>query len=74
MNNEEEILEEYADCMIMSLYFCNMVNINVEDVVINYSEKNIILLFIKLYNLVSKLKFDLDKDLIQEITSNLVNL
>lgn len=74
INNKEEILEEYADCMIMALYFCNMVKIDIDGVVVDYSERDIIIQFIKLYGLVSKLKYVLDKNLIQEIISNLVNL
>lgn len=71
---KEVVLEEYADCFLMELCLCNMVSINMDEEFVIVQEKNIINQFKRLYNIVSLLEYNLDRDLIKIILSNLVNL
>ncbi len=73
-SSKEIIMDEYADCVIMALYFCNMVKIEMEDDFKIVSEKNIITQFKLLFKLVSSLNNNLDKQIIKDIFSNLINL
>jgi len=68
------ILEEYADCFLMALYFCNMTNVKLSEKFQIIEEKNIVKQIKKLYILISKLECDLKKENVKEIFANLVNL
>ena len=68
------IMDEYADCLIMSLYFCNMVDVNLEEEFPKVEINDIILQFKNLYSIVSQLKYPLDKTIIKEVLANVVNL
>lgn len=74
VDNREEILEEFADCMLMSLYFCNMIELDIENISLKDTESDIIKQFLKLYEISSKLSVSLEKDTIIDILINLVNL
>lgn len=74
VDNREEILEEFADCMLMSLYFCNMIELDIENISLEDTESDIIKQFLKLYEISSKLSISLEKDTIIDILINLVNL
>jgi len=73
-SSKEIIMDEYADCFLMTLYFCNMVDIDMNEKFEKINEKNLVNQFKQLYKLVSQLDLDLDRDLIKNILSNLVNL
>lgn len=73
-SDKEIILDEYADCFIMALYFCNMVKITLDEDFIVVNETDIVAQFKELYKVVSKLDCNLDKKIVKEILSNIVNL
>ncbi|MDD2391571.1 MAG: dUTP diphosphatase [Bacilli bacterium] len=73
-SDKEIILDEYADCFIMTLYFCNMVNVSLDEDFIVVNETDVVTQFKELYKVVSKLDCNLDKNIIKEILSNIVNL
>ncbi len=73
-SDREDILEEYADCFIMGLCFCNIANIELNESFIEVNNKNIIYQFKELFKLSSQLDSSLNKDLVKEILSNLHNL
>lgn len=73
-SKKEVIMDEYADCLIMVLHFCNMANIKLDDKFEIVYEKNIVKQFKDLYKLVSKLNSEFDVNVIKLILSNLINL
>ena len=73
-SSKEVIMDEYADCFLMTLCFCNMANIDLNEPFEEVNEKNIVTQFKQLYKLVSTLDIKLDRELIKEILSNLANL
>jgi dimeric dUTPase (all-alpha-NTP-PPase superfamily) len=68
------IMDEYADCFLMTLYFFNMANLNLNEDFPQVEIVDQVSQFKKLYSVVSKLDCSLDKNLIKEILSNIVNL
>lgn len=72
--DKEDLLEEYSDCIIMALYFCDMVNIDLNEEFIEINEKDLVNQFKTLYNLCSSLNYKLDRDLVKEVFANIVNL
>lgn len=73
-SDKEIILDEYADCFLMTLYFCNMVNISLDEEFIAVNETDMVAQFKEVYKVVSKLDYNLDKKIIKEILSNIANL
>ncbi len=71
---KEVILEEYADCFLMILCFCNMKRANLNENFVIENEKDIIKQFQILFHIVSKLDHNLNKELLKSILSNIVNL
>lgn len=41
-SSKEVIIDEYADCFIMTLYFCNMVKVDMNEKFVKVREKNIV--------------------------------
>ncbi|MFA5603769.1 MAG: dUTP diphosphatase [Bacilli bacterium] len=68
------ILDEFADCMIMVLYFCNILKIDLNEEFGELEDKNVIQLFIYLYHESSMLLEDFTKLRIKNILGNLVKL
>lgn len=73
-SEKDIILDEYADCFIMELFFCNMVNIDLNESFPIINNDDVIAQFKDLYVIVSKLDYNLNKKAIKLILSNLVNL
>ena len=73
-SDKEIILEEFADCMLMTLCFCNMLDVSLEEEFIESKDNDVIEQFIYLYHESSKLIDDFDKDRIKRILINLVKL
>lgn len=69
----EITIPEYADCLMITLCLCDLANVDISNLP-QTSENDMIKLFIKLHNLASQLTFNLDKKLLLEILSNLLNL
>lgn len=73
-SNRENIKEEFADCLLMVLLFCNMLNINLDESFPKIEEKDIIVQFNTLFYLSSTLMENFKKETIKLILSNLINL
>ena len=72
--NRESLLEEYADVVLMILYFFRELNISLSESF--PSENNLELLdeFIYLFNVMSKLTSDYGKDVLKDIFVNTLRL
>ena len=68
------VLDEYADCFLMTLYFCNMVDIDLNESFPEVENNDIVAQFKNLYIEVCKLDYNLDRNLIKLILVNLANL
>lgn len=68
------VLEEYADCLLIILYFCYMVDLKFDEHFDESNEDNVINQFKYLFYLGSKLIPDLDKQLIKKLLVNIINL
>lgn len=73
-SEKEIILDEYADCFLMILYFCNITNVNLEEEFKEIKINDTILQFKHLFNTASCLNYQLNKNLIKELLSGIVNL
>ncbi len=73
-SEREIILDEYVDCILMILYFCNKVNIDLNEEFPEVKINDLIFQFKCLFKLASSLNYELDRDLIKELLSNIVNL
>ena len=71
--NKDLVLEEYADCIIMTLYLHNYYNLELEDIEYNRIT-DINDQFAYLYKLSTDLYFNDNKETIREILFNLLNL
>ena len=68
------VKEEYADCIIMTLYFFNILNISLDEnfpIIDKYDKVDI---FGRLYKLASDFYYNSDKNIIKEIFTTLINL
>lgn len=70
----ELVKGEYADCVIMTLYFFNMKNISLEEDFKKIENYNKIDIFARLYKLASDYYYSDNKELIKEIFVTLINL
>lgn len=70
----ELVKGEYADCVIMTLYFFNMKNISLEEDFKKIENYNKIDIFARLYKLASDFYYNDDKEIIKEIFVTLINL
>ncbi|MDD4547327.1 MAG: dUTP diphosphatase [Bacilli bacterium] len=68
------ILDEFADCMIMVLYFCNILDIDLNEDFDEPEDKGVVELFIYLYHESSLLLEDFTKSRIKKVLVNLVKL
>lgn len=70
----ELVKGEYADCVIMTLYFFNIMNISLEEDFKKIENYNKIDIFARLYKLASDFYYNDDKEIIKEIFVTLINL
>lgn len=73
-SDREIILDEYADCLLMTLCFANTLDVNLEEEYINVEITDTIEQFIVLYKETSMLTEEPSKDRIKRILANLINL
>lgn len=64
-------IPEFADCLMITLCFCDLANID-KLVISEVYEKNMVNLFIETYKIASTLSFDLDREKLLMILSNLL--
>jgi dimeric dUTPase (all-alpha-NTP-PPase superfamily) len=65
---------EYADCIIMTLYFFNKMNISLEEEFNEVDDYDKIEIFARLYKLASDFYYNNNKDVIKEIFVTLIKL
>ena len=65
---------EYADCIIMTLYFFNILNISLDEDFPNIDKYDKVDIFGRLYKLASDFYYNSDKNIIKEIFVTLINL
>ena len=70
----ELVKGEYADCLIMSFYFFNILNINLEEDFREINDYNKVDIFGRLYKLASDFYYNDDKETIKEIFVTLIKL
>ena len=70
----ELVKEEYADCIIMTFYFFNIMNVKLDEEFSKIEEYDKIDIFGRLYKLASDFYYNDDKDLIKEIFVTIINL
>ena len=70
----ELVKGEYADCLIMTLYFFNIMKIDLSEEFENIEDYNKVDIFARLYKLASDYYYSDDKNIIKEIFATLINL
>lgn len=70
----ELVKGEYADCIIMTLYFFNILSINLDEDFPNIGEYDKVDIFARLYKLASDFYYNNDSKTIKEIFVTLINL
>jgi dimeric dUTPase (all-alpha-NTP-PPase superfamily) len=73
-SEKSTILDEYADVFLMTLYFCHMIDLELSEDFTKIKITDPVAQFKKLYSIVSKLNYSLNKKIIKEILANVVNL
>lgn len=70
---KEKVLDEYADCILMTLYFYNKLNMEIE---ISDKEENIDILDLinETFNLTTKIMNNISEELMKKIFNNLINI
>lgn len=72
-SSAEITIPEFADCLMITLCFCDLAQIEINDVV-EAKENNIVKVFIELNKLASSITIDLDKNVLLSILSYLLNV
>lgn len=72
--NLDAAKEEFADCMIMTFYFFNILNISLDEEFMEIEKYDKVDIFARLYKLASDLYYNDDKNIIKEIFVTLINL
>ena len=67
---KEKVLDEFADCITMKLYFYNYLNLDLE--VLEIKDKELLEIINETFNLSTKIMNNLNKELIINIFSNLL--
>jgi len=68
------VKEEYADCIIITLYFFNIMKISLDEEFIKIDNYNKVDIFGRLYKLASDFYYNDDKNIIKEIFVTIINL
>ena len=71
---EEKILEEYIDCLFMILYFCNITDVSLNEDFIEENDRNVVEVFLKLYEYGTDLNKELDKEVIKKLLVEILYL
>lgn len=70
----ELVKMEYADCIIITLYFFNIMNISLDEEFMEIDKYDNVDIFGRLYKLASDFYYNDDKELIKEIFVTIINL
>jgi dimeric dUTPase (all-alpha-NTP-PPase superfamily) len=71
---KEIVIDEYADCILMILMFCNYLDISLDEEFEEPSSRDVIEQFIYMYDLCSKVIENYNKEYIKRILSNFIYL
>lgn len=63
----EKVLEEYIDCLFMILYFCNITDVSLDEDFTNTNSKDVIEVFLKLYEYGVDFSKEMSKDTIKKL-------
>ena len=72
--NHDEVLEEFADCITMILYFFNTLNLELDNFEEHQKSSNVLEIFNYLYQQGTKLMTKLNEKLVKDIFINLLYL
>lgn len=72
MNEKDIVLEELADCILLCLYFCNHLNIDIRKYSINSKETDINKMFIHLFRETSMLEHDSNEERVMHILTDII--
>ena len=72
--NKKKILEEYIDCLFMILYFCNITDVSLNEDFIEENDRNVVEVFLKLYEYGTDLNKELDKEVIKKLLVEILYL
>lgn len=72
--DHEAVLEEFADCITMVLYFFNVLNLELDDFKKHQKSNNVLEIFNYLYQQGTKLMTKLNEELVKDIFINLLYL
>ena len=67
IGDKEKVLEEYIDCLFMTLYFCHMTDVSLDERFPKHSNSDLIDTFINLFDLTSNIKEELDKKTVKKV-------
>ena len=70
----ELVKMEYADCIIITLYFFNIMNISLDEEFMDIDKYDNVDIFGRLYKLASDFYYNDDKEIIKEIFATIINL
>ena len=70
----ELVKGEYADCIIITLYFFNVMNISLDEEFAEIDKYDKVDIFARLYKLSSDFYYNDDRELIKEIFATIINL
>ena len=70
----ELVKMEYADCIIITLYFFNIMNISLDEEFMKIDKYDKVDIFGRLYKLASDFYYNDDRELIKEIFVTIINL
>jgi dimeric dUTPase (all-alpha-NTP-PPase superfamily) len=73
-SDKKDILDEYADCILMILMFCNYLDVSLDENFEEPIETDIIEQFTYLYYLCSQITNNYNKEYIKNILSNFIYL
>ena len=68
------VKEEYADCIIITLYFFNIMKISLDEEFIKIDNYNKVDIFGRLYKLASDFYYNNERNIIKEIFVTIINL
>ena len=72
--SKEKILEKYIDCLFMILYFCNITDVSLNEDFIEENDRNVVEVFLKLYEYGTDLNKELDKEVIKKLLVEILYL
>ena len=70
----DTVLEEAADCMLMIMYFCHRIDMDISKIKLNYFEEDPTSIFIRLFDECSELKGDMTESKLATILNDMISI